>query len=226
MTIEICANSLASARAAQAGGAQRIELCTRLEVGGLTPSLSEIKQAVATLSIPVFVLVRPRAGDFCYSVDELEQMRQSIVDCKAAGAAGVVIGVLRPDHSVDTDAMRKLIALARPLAVTFHRAFDRVTKPIAALEALIKLGVDRILTSGQAPVAPQGAPLLQKLIQRAGKRLIILPGSGINARNAAALAAYTGAQELHLSAKMTLPDGQWQSDEAEVRRVVETFRET
>lgn len=221
MLIEICANSLTSARAALQGGAHRIELCEQLEIGGVTPSSALILQSVQALgSMPVFVLVRPRGGDFCYTEEEIQQMEKDILFCKANGVAGVVIGVLTEGKQVDVAVMRRLIDLARPMDITFHRAFDRAIDPFAALETIIELGVERILTSGQENTAWEGLAVLTKLVERARGRIIILPGSGINKTNIVEIVGSSGATEAHLSAKKTMPDGSWQTDLAEVKNVI------
>ena len=219
--IEICANSYASALAAERGGADRIELCEQLEVGGITPSAGTLQMTVQELSIPVFVLIRPRGGDFCYNEKELAVMEKDIAFCKSAGAAGIVCGALTEDGQLDLPLLKHLIQLSRPLSFTFHRAFEELRDPFTALEQLIDLGVDRILTSGQQATALAGVSLLEELILRARGRITILPGSGINARNVLPILQQTGAREVHLSAKKVLANGQWQSDEAEVKRVVE-----
>jgi copper homeostasis protein len=197
--LEVCAGSLHSAIAAQSGGAHRIELCDNLNEGGTTPSPGVIIQAVTMLSIPVFVLIRPRAGDFLYSDEELRAMKEDVLFCKEHGAKGIVAGVLCADGSVDIDRMAELAALARPMQVTFHRAFDRAADPFIALEDIIKLGIDRILTSGQAVTAVEGAELLSSLIKKAGNRVVIMPGSGITENNVVDLVKKTGAKEVHAS---------------------------
>jgi len=197
--LEICAGSLTSAFNARAGGAHRIELCDNLNEGGTTPSAGIIKQAVQRLNIPVFVLIRPRGGDFLYSNEEFSAMKEDVVFCKEHGAKGVVLGILNTDGSVDMHRMRELVALARPMEVTFHRAFDMVENPFKALEDIISLGIERILTSGQAENAILGAGLIQQLNNRANNRIIIMPGSGINENNIEHLIAMTGAVEFHAS---------------------------
>jgi copper homeostasis protein len=197
--LEVCAGSLHSAIAAQSGGAHRIELCDNLNEGGTTPSPGVIIQAVKSISIPVFVLIRPRAGDFLYSEEEFAAMKEDILFCKGHGAKGVVVGMLKADGSVDTVRMAELVALARPMQITFHRAFDRAFNPYRALEDIISLGIERVLTSGQAATAVEGADLLSALIQKAGDRIIIMPGSGVSEDNVADLLKKTGAKEVHAS---------------------------
>jgi len=205
--LEIAANSVASALAAQEGGADRVELFASLGEGGLTPSYATIAMARERLTIPIYVLIRPRAGDFLYNEIELETMRRDIEACERLGCDGVVIGVLDADGNVATNACRDLIYAARGLGVTFHRAFDLARDPARALEDIIALGCERVLTSGQRVNAGEGAPLIRKLIEQAERRLIVMPGAGVDASNVAALRDATGASEFHASAKRTLASG-------------------
>jgi copper homeostasis protein len=202
--LEIAANSLASALAAQDAGAGRIELCASLEEGGLTPSYATIALARERLRIPLYVLIRPRAGDFCYSELELETMCGDIEACVRLGCDGVVIGALDTDGNIAMPACRTLIAAAGHLGVTFHRAFDITLDARRALENIVALGCARILTSGQRRSAPEGATLIRDLVDQAAQRIVIMPGAGINANNIAALRAATGAAEFHASAKRAL----------------------
>jgi copper homeostasis protein len=204
MLYEVCVDSVEGALAAQNAGAQRIELCDNLVEGGTTPSLGMLQLAREKVSIGVNVLIRPRGGDFCCSELEFEIMRRDIQAAKAAGADGVVLGLLLPDGSIDLERTRRLLEIARPLPVTFHRAFDLCRAPDDALECLAALGVARILTSGQKKSALEGADCIARLVARAGKRLIILAGGGINAGNLSALVAATGIQECHFSARRSL----------------------
>jgi copper homeostasis protein len=199
MQLEICAGSLHSALAAQAGGAQRIELCDNLEQGGTTPSPGIILQAVKLLKIPVFVLIRPRPGDFLYSDEEFKAMRDDIRYCKEIGTKGVVLGILRSDGYIDLDRTAELVELARPMQVTFHRAFDMTPDPFRAMEEIVSLGIDRILTSGQQATAVEGAALIRELVQIANSRITIMPGSGINEENVVELIQNTGVREVHAS---------------------------
>lgn len=203
--LEICAASLASALAAQAGGAHRIELCQNLEQGGTTPSYGLIKEVRARLHIPVFVLIRPRPGGFVYNEDELAIMQTDIETCRALGCAGVVLGALDAAGRVDQAACRTFIATAGPLEVTFHRAFDASPDQSGALEAISALGCQRVLTSGGQPTAEAGQAQLAALVAQAAGRVRIMPGAGITAANVRALAARTGALEFHASAKRLLP---------------------
>lgn len=204
MLLEICASSLQSAINAQKGGAQRIELCCNLEQGGLTPSYGTIKLARAALTIEIFVLIRPRAGDFTYTELELAQMREDILFCKSIGIDGVVFGVLDEQNEIDKEQNKQLVKLAKPMKTTFHRAFDCLKNPLHDLEQVIKLGFDRILTSGLAPTAIEGQILLKKLIEQAQSRIMILPGSGLNSHNIIDFIALTKAREIHASAKKTI----------------------
>lgn len=197
--IEVCANSLESALAAEAGGAARVELCSALIEGGLTPSPAAIELARERLRILLHVLIRPRGGDFFYNDLEFAVMQRDIEFCRRAGADGVVIGALQPDGSVDLARVRTLIAAARPMAVTFHRAFDMAADAFQALEDVISLGIERLLTSGQRGSAMAGKELIAELVRRAGKRLTVMPGAGINDGNLRELIVATGALEYHLS---------------------------
>jgi copper homeostasis protein len=197
--LEICAGSLTSAIAAQKGGAGRIELCDNLSEGGTTPSPGIIRQAVKLLDIPVFVLVRPRPGDFLYSDEEFEAMKEDVLFCKEQGAAGIVTGILLADGSVDAERTAELAVLARPMQVTFHRAFDMTADPFKAMETIISLGIERILTSGQATNAIEGADLIAELVSLAENRIIIMPGGGIVESNVNKLIQKTGAKEVHAS---------------------------
>jgi copper homeostasis protein len=205
LLFEICVDSVDAALAAQEGGGDRIELCADLLEGGTTPSAGTVQLALEALQIPVNVIIRPRGGDFCYSDAEYGVMRRDVELVKSWGANGVVIGILRPDGTVDADRTGALIDAARPLSVTFHRAFDVTRDPHEALETLIGAGVDRILTTGQESSALEGLDLIADLVRRAGDRVIIMPG-GINQRTAAKVASGSGAREFHFAA-LTSADG-------------------
>ena len=183
MYLEICASSHQSALNAQRAGAHRIELCTELGLGGITPSYGLLRRVIAHLSIPVNVLIRPRSGDFTYSDEELEIMKEDIKVCKELGAAGIVTGVLNSDLTIAVEKTKELLALTRPLSFTFHRAFDWTTDPFVAMEILAEIGVDQILSSGQESSAYLGISLLEALQKQARNRLEILPGGGINLKN-------------------------------------------
>jgi copper homeostasis protein len=205
--LEIAANSVASALAAQQGGAGRVELCTALELGGLTPSHAQIALVRERLTIPLYVLIRPRAGDFLYSDLDCETMQRDIETCATLGCDGVVLGVLDADGRVDITRCRTLIAAAGKLGVTFHRAFDLSRNPAQALEDIVALGCERILTSGTQTSAPEGAALIRELVVQAAERLAVMPGAGVTAQNIIALATTTGAHEFHASAKRQQPSG-------------------
>ena len=211
MILEIAANSVASALAVQQGGANRVELCTALELGGLTPSHAQIALARDHLRIPLYVLIRPRAGDFLYSDLECETMQRDIEACVALGCDGVVLGVLDADGAVDSVRCRPLIAAAGTLGVTFHRAFDLSRDPAQALEDIIALGCERVLTSGTQASAVDGAGLIRRLVELSAGRIAVMPGAGVNAENIANLLQDTGASEFHASAKRQHRSGmQWQ----------------
>lgn len=203
--LEIAANSLASAHAAQAGGATRIELCSALELGGLTPSHAQIALVREEVSLPVHVLVRPRAGDFVYSDAEHRSMLADIAHCVAAGCDGVVVGALDAQGHVDRERCRALVDAAGPLTLTFHRAIDVCADPLRALDDIIALGFHRVLSSGGATDAVTGADTLRAMVDRAGDALIVMPGAGITPGNLAMLAACTRAHEFHASASRLLP---------------------
>ena len=196
--IEVCVDSVESAMAAERGGADRVELCDNLLEGGTTPSAGAIAIARERLGIKLHVIIRPRGGDFCYSDVEFAVMRHDIALAAQLGADGVVIGILTSEGDVDVARTRELIELARPLSVTFHRAFDMARDPYRALEDLIGLGVDRILTSGQEPSVLEGLDLIAELVQLAGDRVIVMPGGGTE-RNIAKVVARSGVRELHVT---------------------------
>ena len=220
MEIEICCGSIQSAANAKAGGAVRVELCQGLVEGGTTPSLATIQYAVRELGLKVFVLVRPRGGDFCYNELEVKTMEEDVAFCKEAGASGIVVGFLHPDGSIDTELTRRFVELSAPLPVTFHRAFDECADPLNALEQIIECGCARILTSGCKPTAIEGAEMLQQLVKQADGRITILAGSGVTPENAVALREKTGVKEIHGSCKKTRPDGAWETDAEEVRKLI------
>lgn len=199
--LEICIDSAHAAIAAEKGGAQRVELCDNLAEGGTTPSAGMIALTRQHINIGLHVLIRPRRGDFLYSDLEFEIMKHDIEVAKSLGADGVVIGILKADGTIDTDRTRQLMELARPLSVTFHRAFDLTPDPHQALDDLLQLGVPRLLTSGQQASAYKGAPLLRELVKQAGDQLIVMPGAGINEQNIKEIIAVTGAKEYHTSAR-------------------------
>ncbi|RYE16290.1 MAG: copper homeostasis protein CutC [Sphingobacteriaceae bacterium] len=199
--IEICAGSVTSALAAQEGGAHRVELCDNLKEGGTTPSYGMLLLARKNLSIKLFPIIRPRGGDFLYSDLEFEVMKEDIITCRNLGCDGVVFGILTKDGEVDVARCSALKKLAGNLETTFHRAFDRCKNPFKALEEIIEMGFERILTSGQEISAVKGASLLEKLVKQANGRIIIMPGAGVRPDNLKELIEQTGAQEYHTSAK-------------------------
>jgi copper homeostasis protein len=201
--VEICVGDLESALAAEQGGADRVELCDNLSVGGTTPSAGTIAEACRRLTIPVHVLIRPRAGDFLPSRAELAAMRFDIEMARMLGAAGVVFGILRPDATIDRDQTAALVELARPMSVTFHKAFDQTPEPEQALDALIELGVDRVLTSGGRPTALEGMDILKRLVVQAHGRVGILAGGRLAAGNLETIMAATGVHEVHLGSAVT-----------------------
>lgn len=201
MKIEICIDNIESALIAQNAGADRLELCSSLSVGGLTPSYSLIKSAVNLCHIPCYVMIRPRAGDFLFNAHEIEMMEQDIYVAKELGAQGVVIGALTPYGEIDVVNCQRLVKAADGIGITFHRAFDLCADPYKGLEQLIELGCERLLSSGQQSNAVEGKTLLAQLVKQAEGRIKIMAGAGVNPDNAKELAEVTKVDELHLSAK-------------------------
>lgn len=200
--LEIIGFNIESCINAQVAGANRIELCASPGEGGTTPSYGFIKAAREKLNIELYVMIRPRGSDFLYSDEEFEIMKNDILICKQLGCDGIVTGVLTPDGKVDKKRCKTLIEYAYPLEATFHRAFDRLNEPFEALEEIISLGFERILTSGLKPKALDGKETLAQLIKQSGDRIIIMPGSGINSQNIISIAKSTGAKEFHSSASL------------------------
>lgn len=203
--IEGCVDSVPSAMAAEDGGAGRVELCDNLIEGGTTPSAGTIVECKTRVRIPVFVMIRPRGGDFLYTDVEYAIMRRDIEHAKSLGADGVVLGLLRADGTVDVERTRPLLDAARPLPVTFHRAIDVARDAEEALDALIAMGIDRVLTSGQAPTAIEGAGVIASLVRRAAGRIVVLAGCGIDDTNVQRLVADTGVREVHLRGSSLQP---------------------
>ncbi len=244
MRIEICVDSVEGAIAAELGGADRVELCDNLLEGGTTPSAGCIKLARARIRIGLQVIVRPRGGDFLYSPTEFEVITEDVRTAKSLGADGIVIGCLTASGDIDLERTRALIGLARPLNVTFHRAFDMCRDPQRALEDLIGLGVERVLTSGQESTCLEGQELIAQLHRQAAGRIIILPGGGLTPRNIKRVVDATGVTEVHLSARSSVesgmqfrntrcfmggtlrpPEFNWKAtDETSVRAVVKALR--
>ncbi len=206
---EICANSVESCLAAQEGGADRVELCAGIPEGGTTPSYGEIKLARKLLTkTKLHVIIRPRGGDFLYTPLELERMEEDIRICREFGVDGVVFGCLTEEGEIDKEANRRLVELARPMSVTFHRAFDRTADPMKALEDIISLGCNRILTSGQQPKAIDGISLLAQLEKKLKEYPLppiqLLAGSGVNEENIRQIFDATGIHEYHFSARVNV----------------------
>jgi copper homeostasis protein len=200
MIFEICVDAVAGVRAAKAAGAQRVELCGDLIEGGTTPSRGMMRQARTIAGIGLHVMIRPRGGDFLFDDDEFAIMAADIDIAKAEGAEGVVIGLLTEAATIDEERTRALIARARPMSVTFHRAFDMTPDPFEALETLVALSVDRVLTSGQEASVLEGLPLIAELVRTAGRRIIVMPGGGITQRNAGRIVAAARPKEMHFAA--------------------------
>jgi copper homeostasis protein len=198
--LEIIGFNIESCIAAQEAGANRIELCAGPGEGGTTPSSAFIKAAREKLQIELYAMIRLRGGDFLYSDDDFEIMKNDVAICKELGCNGIVTGILTTDGKVDKNRCRELIEMAYPLEATFHRAFDRVADPFEALEDIIELGFERILTSGLKPKAMDNLELLSKLVKQSDERIIIMPGSGVTAENIITIAESTGAKEFHSSA--------------------------
>lgn len=228
MKLEICANSYQSALNAEQAGAHRIELCSELNSGGITPSYGLIQKVISELSIETFVLIRPRSGNFVYSEAEFDIMKQDIIKCKSLGVNGIVSGVLMNNNIIDFERTKELISLAYPLPFTFHRAFDLVTNPIEGIQQLIDLKANRVLTSGQKNKALDGIMLLKDLKEKFSNQIIILPGSGINSTNVANFKK-TGFTEVHASASIIIGESkalnfdeipQTVSDSEEITRIL------
>lgn len=212
--LEVCVDTLAAARIAEQCGADRLELCTDLSVGGLTPDPGLLEQVMTTLHLPVQVMIRPRSGGFIYTPDELQTMETAIRFIRKTwpGIRGFVTGALLPDNTLHREALRGLMDAAGPYPVTLHRVFDRTRDLKEALETSVELGIERILTSGGAPCVDQGIPMLKKLQAWAGNRIIILPGGGVRPDNGAAILQEAQVMELHLSGRRAIPLGPREDD--------------
>jgi copper homeostasis protein len=197
---EVCVEGLAGVRAAEVGGAHRVELCAGLVEGGTTPSSGTVALALERVGIDIVVLVRPRGGDFLYTDEEFDTMVRDVEAVRAAGAFGVATGALAAGGRIDVQRTTCLVAAARPMQVTFHRAFDMTRDPREALETLMELGVDRVLTSGQRRSVPEGLELIRELVDQAGNRIVVMPGCGIQEDNLREVLEVTGAQEVHFTA--------------------------
>ena len=203
--VEIAVFSVEAALSAIAAGADRIEFCENPGEGGTTPSYGSLVTLKKLTSKPVFPIIRPRGGDFLYTEAEYECIKADVLIAKELGYPGVVIGLLNADGSIDVNRTKKIVELAAPMEVTFHRAFDRCRDPFQGLEAIITAGCKRILTSGQVPNAANALPLLQQLVEKANGRIIIMPGSGVRANNLKEIVEATGALEIHSSARKMYP---------------------
>jgi len=203
--IEAAVESAEGAVAAERAGAHRIELCANLTEGGTTPSAGTIAAALARVAVPVFVMIRPRGGDFLYTAVELDVMARDIASARSLGAHGIVLGVLTGDGAVDVARTRELVDAAHPLPTTFHRAFDLSADREAALEALITCGIRRVLTSGGAVRAGDGIARLAALVRQGGERITVMPGGGISAANAMRIVEATGAREIHVGGTIVVP---------------------
>jgi len=201
--LEICCYNLPSAVTATAAGADRIELCADPASGGTTPAIGLISMVRKKSHLELWPIIRTRGGDFLFSDEEFDVMLHDVAACRSAGCEGIVTGMLSPDGRVDKTRMEKIIGAAYPLGVCFHRAFDWTSNPFEALEDIISLGCERILTSGQQPTAILGASLIKDLTDQAAGRIVIMPGSGVRAENILDLKKSTGATEFHSSARMT-----------------------
>jgi copper homeostasis protein len=223
--LEISVESLEAATAAERGGADRIELCGNLSVGGVTPDTEILRAVRAQVHIPIFSMIRPRAGDFVYSDAEFSNMRRSIADAKESGMDGVVLGILTKDRRVDVERTGSLVEFAQPLPVTYHRACDEAADLRLALEDVIEAGAKRILTSGGAKSALDGAAVIAELIEAAGERIVIVPGAGISAANIVEVARRTRAREFHSGLSAALPYGSrdYKKFEEEVRKLSEAI---
>jgi copper homeostasis protein len=204
--VEICCGSLEDALEAEQGGADRVELCSALFLGGLTPSLGTIIEAKARLKIPIMVMIRPRGGGFCYTEPEMAVMERDTVLAGQQGADGIVFGMLNPDGGIDEERCRRVRKLIGDRQAVFHRAFDVTPDPFRSLDQLVELGFTRLLTSGQEDTAPEGAPLIKQLIEYAGDRIEILPGGGIKLNSLRQVVESTGCKQVHLTAFKTQPD--------------------
>jgi copper homeostasis protein len=223
--LEISVETLEAALAAESGGADRVELCGDLSLGGVTPGADLLLAVRAKVRIPIFSMVRPRAGDFVYSSAEFAEMKRAISAAKESGVDGVVLGILTEKLRVDSERTRQLAEFAKPLPVTYHRAFDEAADLHQALEDVIESGSKRILTSGGAKSALEGAAMLAELIAAAGERIVIVPGAGISALNIEQVAQQTGALEFHSGLGVALPYGSkdYKKFEEEVRHLVEAI---
>jgi len=220
---EACVDSLESSIAAQEGGADRLELCADLLEGGITPSAGTIDLVCRNVNIPVMVMIRPRGGDFCYSNYEFEEMKRDIELAKQHNISGVVFGILNEDGTIDKERIKELIRLAHPLKITFHRAFDMTRDPFKALDDLIELGIERVLTSGQEVSAYKGMKLIEELVIKSKDKIIIMPGGGINENNAAEIVNRSNVKEIHGSARVKKENGMMTTSAERIRKIKEAI---
>lgn len=218
--LEICCQDIESVIAAKEGGADRVELCSALETGGVTPSIGLIREAVKIFGNGVFVLIRERSGNYVYTPKEIAVMREDIIAAKESGVSGVVIGALTDTNDIDVKSLSILMEAAKGVEVTFHRAFDEVRNPCDALEAVIEAGCDRILTSGRESSAEKGINLLSEINRKAAGRIIILPGAGVTSLNCREILEKSGCREIHASAKEE-SHGSWKSSLEEIKKIKE-----
>jgi copper homeostasis protein len=234
MLLEVCAFNLPSSVIAERAGAKRVELCENPADGGTTPSYGTIKQTREKIGIALYPIIRPRGGNFFYDEDEFAIIKQDILICKQLGCDGISTGVHLQNGEIDTERFKRIVEWAYPMGVTCHRVFDATPDPFKALEEIIDCGCERILTSGQKSAAPEGIDILAQLVQRAGGRIIIMPGAGVRSSNIETLINGTGATEFHTSARMAAPDpvtfrnpaiadaGDWYiANEAELKKILE-----
>lgn len=203
--LEICADSVESAVAAERGGANRVELCSNLLEGGVSPSAGLISTVRSRLSIDLFIMIRPRGGDFCYSADEYEAMEQDVLTAKHLGADGIVLGILKEDGDIDVARTCHLIEIARPLEATFHRAFDMSREIGKSLADVIQTGADRVLTSGGEQNVQDGLPAVRNLVGAAGSRIAVMAGGGVRESNVHRIIRETGVREIHASVRVQVP---------------------
>ncbi|EAY00553.1 CutC family protein [Trichomonas vaginalis G3] len=203
MKVEVCVDNIESVKIAESAGASRIELCGSLALGGVTPPYSLIKKAVEVSKIPIYVMIRPRAGDFLFNEEEVEMMINDIKISKELGAKGVVIGALTKSAELDIETTKKLVDAASGIGVTFHRAFDLVKNPKETLKKLIELGCERVLTSGCAQTAFDGREMIKELVELSEGKISIMAGAGVSAKNCQEIVKFTNISEIHLSGKTT-----------------------
>ncbi|MBS1584389.1 MAG: copper homeostasis protein CutC [Bacteroidetes bacterium] len=219
--LEVCAYNAASCIIAEEAGADRIELCADASVGGTTPSVETIKEVKEKVRIPVYAMVRPRGGDFFYNDEEIATIKRDIATCWSLGCEGIATGAATADGRIDTELLKRIVDWAYPMRVTCHRVFDRTPDPFRALEDIISCGCERILTSGQQNTAIEGEGLIAQLVEAAGGRIIIMPGSGVRSSNISELVSATNAREFHSSARIA---GSEMADEQDLRNTISILK--